>query len=130
LRPIFPSKDDAKLLTFSPRGFHLHPRAHAVSKSQGPTIHRNANHDRRENREEILRIAARHGARNVRLFGSVARGEDWSDTDVDLLFDMEGTRSLSISSDLERELEELLQRKVDVLTDESIPPAISRTDHS
>jgi len=37
-----------------------------------------------QNREEILRIAARHGARNVRVFGSVARGEDRFDSDVDL----------------------------------------------
>jgi predicted nucleotidyltransferase len=41
-----------------------------------------------QNREEILRIAARHGARNVRVFGSVARGEDRFDSDVDLLVEM------------------------------------------
>lgn len=49
------------------------------------------------NREEILRIAARHGARNVRVFGSVARGEDRFDSDVDLLVEMQDDRSLLIS---------------------------------
>jgi predicted nucleotidyltransferase len=75
-------------------------------------------------REEILRIAAQHGARNVRVFGSVARGEDRSDSDVDLLVDMEDERSLLDLVGLEQDLEELLQRKVDVLTDESIHPAL------
>ena len=76
------------------------------------------------NREEILRIAARHGARNVRVFGSVARGEDRFDSDVDLLVEMQDDRSLLDLVGLEQELEELLQRKVDVLTDASIHPAI------
>jgi uncharacterized protein len=76
------------------------------------------------NREEILRIAARHGARNVRVFGSIARGEDRADSDVDLLVEMEDERSLLDLVGLEQDLEELLQRKVDVLTDESIHPAI------
>jgi len=75
-------------------------------------------------REEILRIAARHGARNVRVFGSVARGQDRSDSDVDLLVEMENDRSLLDLVGLEQDLEELLQRKVDVLTVDSIHPAI------
>ena len=76
------------------------------------------------NREEILRIAAHHGARNVRVFGSVARGEDRSDSDLDLLVEMEDERSLLDLVGLEQDLEALLQRKVDVLTDESIHPAL------
>ena len=76
------------------------------------------------NRDEILRIAACHGARNVRVFGSVARGEDRADSDVDLLVEMEDQRSLLDLVGLEQDLQELLQRKVDVLTDESIHPAI------
>ena len=77
------------------------------------------------NREEILRIAARHGGQNVRVFGSVARGEDRVDSDVDLLVEMQDDRSLLDLVGLEQELEEiLLQRKVDVLTDASIHPAI------
>jgi hypothetical protein len=44
-----------------------------------------------ERRDEILRVAARHGAGNVRLFGSAARGEDTPDSDIDLLVDVTGT---------------------------------------
>ena len=50
--------------------------------------------DLRGKRQEILRVAARHGARNVRLFGSAARGEDRPNSDVDLLVEMESGRSL------------------------------------
>ena len=77
-----------------------------------------------QNREEILRIAARHGARNVRVFGSVARGEDRHDSDVDLLVEMDDDRSLLDLVGLEQELEGLLSRNVDVLTDDSIPPSL------
>lgn len=45
-------------------------------------------------RQDILRVAARHGARNIRLFGSAARGEDRPGSDLDLLVDMESGRSL------------------------------------
>lgn len=75
-------------------------------------------------RHDILRIAAAHGARNVRLFGSAARGEDRAGSDVDLLVDMEAGRSLLDLIALGQDLEDLLQRKVDVLTDQSVHPAI------
>jgi predicted nucleotidyltransferase len=75
-------------------------------------------------REEILRIAARHGARNVRVFGSVARGEDRADSDVDLLVEMADDRSLLDLVGLEQDLEQLLGRNVDVLTDAAIHPAL------
>ena len=77
-------------------------------------------------RDEILRIAARHGARNVRVFGSVARGQDRPDSDIDLLVDMDDDRSLLDLVGLSQELEDLLCRKVDVLTDASIHPALRR----
>ncbi len=48
----------------------------------------------REKREDILRIAREHGAHNVRIFGSVARGEDDEQSDIDLLVDLESGRSL------------------------------------
>jgi len=67
-------------------------------------------------REEILRIAARRGARNVRLFGSVARGEADVQSDVDILVDMEPGRSLLDLGGLWWELNELLGLKVDVVT--------------
>ena len=71
----------------------------------------------RKKREEILRIAARHGARNVRVFGSAARGEAGEGSDVDLLVDFEPGRSLLDQAGLVADLEELLGRKVDVVTE-------------
>jgi predicted nucleotidyltransferase len=80
--------------------------------------------DLRGKRHEILRIAESHGARNVRLFGSVARGEDHPGSDLDLLVDMESGRSLLDLVGLGQDLEDLLNRKVDVLTDTSVHPAL------
>ena len=67
-------------------------------------------------RAEILRIAAARGARNVRVFGSVARGEADEKSDVDILVDMEPGRSLLDLGGLWRELNELLGVRVDVVT--------------
>ena len=80
--------------------------------------------DLQARRQDILRVAARHGARNVRLFGSAARGEDRPGSDLDLLVDMESGRSLLDLVALGQDLEELLHRKVDVITDRSVHPAI------
>lgn len=68
----------------------------------------------KEKREEILRIAAQHGAYNVRVFGSVARGEARPDSDVDFLVELEPGRSLMDVGELKMDLEELLGRRVDV----------------
>ena len=65
-------------------------------------------------REHILRIAADYGAYNVRVFGSVARGEARHDSDVDLLVEFEPQRTLLDQIALMQSLEELLGRKVDV----------------
>ena len=70
-----------------------------------------------EKREEILRLAASRGARNVRVFGSVARGEAREDSDIDLLVDIELGRSLLDVVGLWLDLQELLGRKVDLLTE-------------
>ena len=67
-------------------------------------------------REEILRIAARRGARNVRVFGSVARGQAGPDSDVDFLVDLEPGRSLLDLGGLLMDLQALLGRPVDVVT--------------
>ena len=75
-------------------------------------------------RLEILQIAARHGAHNLRVFGSIARGEDLPESDVDLLVDMASGRSLLDLVGLGQDLEELLDRKVDVVTDASLHPAL------
>lgn len=71
-------------------------------------------------REEILRICAKYGARNVRVFGSVVRGEDQEDSDIDFLVDFEPGRSLLDQVELVRELEELLGRKADVVTERAL----------
>lgn len=73
-----------------------------------------------EKREEILRIAASHGARNVRVFGSVARGDAEESSDIDLLVDMEPGRSLLDRGELIADLRDLLGRKVDVVTEEGV----------
>lgn len=78
--------------------------------------------DVRRRGDEIRRLAARHGARKVRLFGSVARGDAAPGSDVDLLVEMEPGRSLLDLIALSEELEELLGRKVDVLTDGGVNP--------
>lgn len=59
-------------------------------------------------RDEVLRVAARHGAENILLFGSAARGEDTPDSDIDLLVDVTGVTSLWLPGSLTAELEELL----------------------
>ena len=68
----------------------------------------------REKREEILKIAAKHGAYNVRIFGSVARVEATADSDVDFLVEIEQGRNLLDRIALIQDLEALLGRKVDV----------------
>ncbi len=71
-------------------------------------------------RQEILAIAARHGARNVRVFGSVARGETKPESDVDILVEMESGTSLMDHVTLMQDLEDLLERKVDVVNDRAL----------
>jgi len=71
-------------------------------------------------REEILHIAAKHGARNVRLFGSAIRGEASDVSDVDFLVEMEPGRSLTDLAELRLDLMELLDREVDIVTENSL----------
>ena len=71
-------------------------------------------------RDEILRIAEKHGARNVRVFGSFARGEAGPESDIDFLVEMEPGRSLLDLGGLWADLTELLGRKVDIVTERSI----------
>lgn len=70
-----------------------------------------------DRRDEILRVAAEHGAHSVRVFGSVARGEAREASDVDLLVELEPGRSLLDLVALQLDLEELLGTSVDVLTE-------------
>jgi predicted nucleotidyltransferase len=68
----------------------------------------------------ILAIAAKHGARNLRVFGSVARGEAGPESDLDILVEMEPGKSLMDHITLIQDLEDLLQRKVDVVSERAL----------
>jgi len=74
----------------------------------------------REKREEILAIARKHGASNVRIFGSVARGEADDQSDIDLLVDLDADRSLFDLGALVMELNESMGHHVDVVTESGI----------
>jgi hypothetical protein len=78
----------------------------------------------RAKREAILAIAAQRGARNVRVFGSVARGEANEQSDVDFLVDMDPDRSLLDLGGLLMDLRALLGRDVDVMTPRTLKPRI------
>ena len=75
-------------------------------------------------RAEILAAAARHGATNVRVFGSVARGDADAASDVDFLVDFEPGRSLLDLASLLVELEDLLGHPVDVVTEPGLKARI------
>jgi predicted nucleotidyltransferase len=76
----------------------------------------------RTRREEILGCASDHGACNVRVFGSVVRGESGALSDVDLLVEMEPGRSLIDLVGLWQDLEDMLGAHVDVLSDGGVSP--------
>ncbi len=79
----------------------------------------------REKREEILQIAAKHGAFNVRVFGSVVRGEETPESDIDFLIDYDLAKITPwFPGGLLMDLQDLLGRKVDVLTEQGISPRI------
>jgi predicted nucleotidyltransferase len=73
-----------------------------------------------DRRGEILQIAARHGARNVRIFGSVASGKTTGDSDLDILVRLDDDRSLLDHIALMQDLEDLLGCHVDVVEDRAL----------
>lgn len=79
---------------------------------------------RDEKRAESLRLAETHGARNVRVFGSVAAGENRPDSDVDFLVDLEPGRTIFDLAGLLGDLRDLLGTQVDVIEGRSIHPYI------
>jgi predicted nucleotidyltransferase len=80
--------------------------------------------DLKDRREEILRLADRHGATNVLLFGSFARGDEAPQSDIDLLVDVIGETSPWFPGSLVADLEELLGRPVQVVIRRSLSPSI------
>jgi hypothetical protein len=78
--------------------------------------------DLRLRRDTLRQIADRHGASNLRLFGSVARGEERPDSDIDLLIDLVEDRGFGDYLALAEELESLLHRKVDLVLARSLSP--------
>ena len=80
----------------------------------------------RKQREKILAIAAQHGARKIRVFGSVARGEADARSDVDFLVDLDPDRNLLDLGGLLMDLRDLLGRPVDVVTQRSLRQRIRR----
>jgi len=75
-----------------------------------------------QHRDAILRIAAKYGARNIRVFGSAVRGTSTEHSDVDILVDLEPSRSLLDHVGFKQELEELLGRRVDVVVEGGVSP--------
>ncbi len=73
-----------------------------------------------EKRQAVMALASRHGAKNVRVFGSVARAEARAESDIDLLVKMEEDRSLLDLSALIADLRELLGVKVDVVSEDGL----------
>jgi predicted nucleotidyltransferase len=76
----------------------------------------------RKRRDEILRLAESYGIRRVRIFGSIARGEDRPESDIDVLVAFEPGRSLLDQVGFRQDLEEMLGRRVDVVSERGISP--------
>ena len=75
-------------------------------------------------RESILQLAAKRGARNVRVFGSVVRGQSDAMSDIDFLVELEPGRTLFDLSGFLADLEVLLEKHVDVVTDKGLRPRV------
>jgi predicted nucleotidyltransferase len=74
----------------------------------------------KKKRNAVMALAAKHGAKNLRIFGSVARGESGPESDIDLLVKMENDRSLLDLSALRLDLVDLLGVKVDVVSEDGL----------
>lgn len=101
-------------------GHSVEPRVvkRVAADLSGPTGQR-----LRANMREVRRVLARHGASRLRVYGSVARGEEGSGSDLDLLLRLDARATLLTLSALERDLSDLLGLEVDVLTDGALASA-------
>ena len=77
-----------------------------------------------EKRDDICAIAAKHGAYNIRIFGSVVRGEAGPDSDIDFLVDAGPTTSSWFPAGLILDLEKILGRRVEIVTEKALNPYI------
>jgi predicted nucleotidyltransferase len=75
-------------------------------------------------REDILDITTKYGAKNIRVFGSMARGEESPDSDLDIIVEMDEGSSLLDIIAIKQDIEDLLGLKVDIVTEASISPYI------
>lgn len=80
-----------------------------------------------QQRDEIARIAAKHGVTRVRVFGSVARGDATAESDIDLLVDVGPTLSPWFPAGLILDFEALLGRRVEVVTERALHPELRET---
>ena len=80
----------------------------------------------RQRRDEILEVARARGASRIRIFGSVARGEDTQSSDVDFLVELDADRTLFDLGGLTMDLRELLRREVDVVTEAGLRPRVAQ----
>ena len=78
----------------------------------------------RQRRDDITRLAAKHGATNIRVFGSVARDQANQDSDLDLLIDVGPDMSSWFPTGLILELEKLLGCRVEIVTEKGLNPAL------
>jgi uncharacterized protein len=83
----------------------------------------------KQKRDDIQRVATKHGAYNIRVFGSVARGEARPDSDIDLLIEKGPTTSSWFPAGLVLELEEMLGRRVEIVTETALNPDLRERVH-
>ena len=83
----------------------------------------------KQKRNDIQRVASKHGAYNIRVFGSVAREEARPDSDIDLLIEKGPTTSSWFPAGLVLELEEMLGRRVEIVTETALNPDLRERVH-
>jgi uncharacterized protein len=83
----------------------------------------------KQKRDDIQRVASKHGAYNIRVFGSVARGEARPGSDIDLLIEKGPTTSSWFPAGLVLELEEMLGRRVEIVTEAALNPDLRERVH-